>query len=607
MGQRKTVSIVSSDYDSFDQIDGSHSYRDAVPHGYLDYRVRSRPGGTVFYFNFDLAKEMGLISKDHENCLNSDLRDKILETFSLQIINEYDIQNAVKIPARDIRPLPRMATRYLQLQHPNKRGTTSGDGRGIWNGEIRYRGKTWDILSSGTGATILSPAHAMTGEFVKTGDQTVGYGNGYNYLQDGLSAALMSEAFHLQGIETERTLAIISFEGGSSINVRAGKNLLRPAHFFHFLKQGRLDDLRGAVDYFIDRQLRNGVLPDSSDWRGRKRYSKFAEYEALTFSRIAARFESDYVFCWLDWDGDNILADGGIIDYGSVRQFGLYHHEYRYDDVDRMSTTIPEQKLKARYIVQNFAQMRDFLETGKKRPIESFRNDPLLKLFDENFKECLQGLLLRKLGLNGPQVEFLLDHHRNKVARFKQLHAFFEKAQSKRGTYSIPDGVTSDALFCMATLHRELPRHFSKTDRKLECQDFIQRVKSSYARPKDLIVNREFRNNLKAFQKHYLKLVTLVSNEFHSGDRNKTLLQLMMRASSLNPAFRVTGDGALHLTTSLIRNQKKLTAEEKSIIIKTVIHTASGTPQAPDPALRPQVKKVIERNLKALKSLREGL
>jgi len=599
--------MTSSEYDSFDQIDGSHSYRKAVPQGYLDYRVRYRAGGTVFYFNFDLAKEMGLIPKNHENALTPELREKILETFSLQIINEYDIQKGVKIPARDIRSLPRMATRYLQLQHPNKRGTTSGDGRGIWNGEVRHRGKTWDILSSGTGATVLSPAHAITGEFVKTGDQTVGYGNGYNYLQDGLSAALMSEAFHFQGIETERTLALISFEGGSSINVRAGKNLLRPAHFFHFLKQGRLEDLRGAVDYFIDRQLQNGVLPDSQDWHGRKRYLKFAEYEALTFSKIAARFESDYVFCWLDWDGDNILADGGIIDYGSVRQFGLYHHEYRYDDVDRMSTTIPEQKQKARMIVQNFAQMREFLETGKKRALDGFRNDSIVKLFDEHFKQCLQIELLRKIGFAAPQIDFLMKHHQPKVSRFKHLHSYFEKAQSQRGTYSIPDGVTSDAIFCMATLHRELPRHLSKTEKKLESQEFIDLVKSSYARPRDLKIGKKCQQNIRAIQKHYLKLVALVSNQFHSGETKKTLLHIMMRASSLNPQFRVTGDGALHLTTSLIRNQKKLSPEEKSIVIKTIIHTASGSLKTPDPGLRPKVKKVIERNLKALKSLREGL
>ena len=47
---------------------------------------------------------------------------------------------------------------------------------------------------------------------------------------------------------------------------------------------------------------------------------------------------------WLDWDGDNILTDGSIIDYGSVRQFGLYHHSYRFADIDRMSTSSASEK-----------------------------------------------------------------------------------------------------------------------------------------------------------------------------------------------------------------------------------------------------------------------
>ena len=53
------------------------------------------------------------------------------------------------------------------------------------------------------------------------------------------------------------------------------------------------------------------------------------------FAEFAAKLEMDYIFAWLDWDGDNVLADAGIIDYGSVRQFGLRHDQYRYDDVER--------------------------------------------------------------------------------------------------------------------------------------------------------------------------------------------------------------------------------------------------------------------------------
>ena len=50
-----------------------------------------------------------------------------------------------------------MATRYLQTQHHNKQGKTSGDGRSIWNGYVKSENLIFDISSRGTGATILSP------------------------------------------------------------------------------------------------------------------------------------------------------------------------------------------------------------------------------------------------------------------------------------------------------------------------------------------------------------------------------------------------------------------------------------------------------------------
>src|SRR5262249_46980257 len=158
-----------------------------------------------------------------------------------------------------------------------------------------------------------------------------------------------------------------------------------PSHFFVHLKQGDRASLESCVELFIDRQIANGDWPRIEGRARRLRF--FAAQTARTFARIAATFESEYIFCWLDWDGDNILADGGIIDYGSVRQFGLYHREYRFEDVDRMSTTIPEQRRKARHIVQNFAQIRDFLLSGRKGPLARFRRDPILALFDDEFAQ----------------------------------------------------------------------------------------------------------------------------------------------------------------------------------------------------------------------------
>ena len=48
-------------YASFARIDGSHPYRDQVPGGHVDYRARRRRDGEVAFFNFGLAREMGLI------------------------------------------------------------------------------------------------------------------------------------------------------------------------------------------------------------------------------------------------------------------------------------------------------------------------------------------------------------------------------------------------------------------------------------------------------------------------------------------------------------------------------------------------------------------
>src|SRR3989338_422322 len=144
-------------YPDFKKINGTHPWRDASPHGFIDYSVRYRPGGKVIYFNFSLARELGLIPQDHPPRMNRPLEKTILQTFSLQIINEYDQLRSGKNLSAQIRPQLFMATRYLQSQHKNRQGKTSGDGRSIWNGFIKTKDMTFDITSRGTGATALSP------------------------------------------------------------------------------------------------------------------------------------------------------------------------------------------------------------------------------------------------------------------------------------------------------------------------------------------------------------------------------------------------------------------------------------------------------------------
>ncbi len=544
-------------YRRFYKVNGRHPWREVSQDAYVDYAARTRHGGKVFYFNFELAKEMGLIGKRHPHQLNAALSKAVLDAFSLVIINEYDIAHGVRFAKKDIRPHQYMATRYLQCQHPSKKGLTSGDGRSIWNGCFTQRGVTWDISSCGTGATCLSPAVAIYNRHFKTGDNSFSYAGGKAELVDGVCAALMSDIFHKNGIPTERTLAIISFADGSSINVRAQKNLLRPAHLFRMLKQNRLKDLSSAVDYYIERQVSNGEWPRAA--LGKHRYRGFLRRVSEDFARTAAQFESEYIFCWLDWDGDNVLMNGAVLDYGSVRQFGLYHHEYRYDDVERMSTTITEQKNKARYIVQTFVQIVDYLTTGRKTALRKFDGHPMLRLFDRVFEDTKDEILLDKLGYNRDQRGIVLNDTsmRRHLRRLRSILHRFERIQSRTGIYRIEDGITADALFCVRDILRELPLYCLGTDSDMDAGRFVEIMKSEYVTEHDALLTPTRRSRIREFQRLYRHLFLAVAA--HSGVSPRAVLRVMAKRSALiNRYDRVTGDAVLHAGDRLVKHAARM-------------------------------------------------
>ena len=547
----------ASGYRHFRRLNGRHPLRTAVPNGYVDYRARRRRGGRVVYFNFALAKEIGLIPQSHPHYLNPRLSKAILDAFALVIINEYDQLHGTRIPARDLLPGTYMATRYLQLQHPDRRGRTSGDGRSIWNGCFSGPEGTWDITSCGTGATRLSPASALQNRYFRTGDPRVSYGCGRAYLQDGISAAIMSEIFHRRGIPTERTLAVIGFRDGTSINVRAGRNLLRPAHFFHHLKQGNLTGLKQAVDCYIQRQITNRQWPSLRDDSDRYRY--LLERVCHDFARAAAVFESEYIFCWIDWDGDNILVDGGIIDYGSIRQFGLYHHNYQYDDHDRMSTTIPEQRRKAKYIVQTFAQLVDFLITGKKRNIKQFASHSQLKRFDRLFNDTRDQYFARQLGFSSRQQALLLsDRQGRKLLReLRHTAHYFERAKSCLGPYQVSDGINWDAIFCLRDLLRVLPGQLYDNRYPVSPRRFIDILKSKYCTEDDLRLTHTRRVRIELFQSLYARVITRTATLCALSNR-RLLESVITRSARINRYDRITGDAVIRVSEKLLQASKTL-------------------------------------------------
>jgi hypothetical protein len=581
-----------------------------VAGGFVDYPARRRRDGRVAYFNFTLAREMGLIEAGHPERLTRGLERAILDTFCLVIVNEYDQIHGVEVPKDDLLPGTYMATRYLQLQHPDKRGTTSGDGRSIWNGRIRHRGVTWDVSSQGTGVTRLCPATAIEGRYFQTGNDGASYGCGTAALDEGLGTALMSEVLHRNGVATERVLAVIELPGDLAINVRAAPNLIRPSHFFVHLRQERPDSLRAVADLFIDRQEANGAWPVR---RGAARYRGMATEFARTFARFAAQLEREYIFVWMDWDGDNVLAAGGIVDYGSVRQFGLFHREYRFDDVERMSTTIPEQRRKARDMARKFAQIRDYLIDGRKRPLASYSRDPVVAVFDRQFARARREIGLRKLGLPENAVRGLLRHPPEALARFERAHDHFERARAARGPIKVPDGLNWNAIFCVRDWLRELPARFQHDPTPLDPEEFLAIGLSSYASRRDRRPTDHRRRMASLFQRAYLELMDGAARRL-GRPRDALLAEVARRSSVINRADRITGNGVDYATHRLLRARRQLKPEQVSGMVDLFAQDqelspppAAATRRATTRRAPPPMRRLLDAMIQEIEDHREGL
>lgn len=570
-----TAARTATSYAAFDSIDGRHPWQAAVPDGFVAYPVRRLERGKIAYFNFALAREMGLISAHHGDELTSQLTEKILQTFSIQIINEYDQQHG-RVPKSSRKSHPYMATRYLQLQHSNKRGRTSGDGRSIWNGTFAHKGVTWDISSRGTGVTCLAPGSVQADRPLKTGEGEFGYGCGLADVSELLGSAVLSEIFHLNGVPTERVLTVIDLGKGCGIGVRAAPNLLRPAHLFLYLKQERLEPLREATDYFIKRQIENGRWKFSAN--SPERYRKMLQEIALGFARFSARLERDYIFVWMEWDGDNVLADAGIIDYGSIRQFGLRHDLYRYDDVERFSTNLNEQRGKARLTVQVFAQLVNYLETGKRRALEEFIDHACVRDFDREFDRVLRETFLEQVGLDEKQSSALMATRRSLVEELYSSFVALEKTKTKAGQKRLPDGVNRPAVFNMRAALRELPQLISVDgfEHPLKVEELLELVRSSNAKRADLRLRGQLRERLERFQNAYIQLLRAATGE---SSRMVFMKGLCQRAEERNRSGRVTGNGAEFVVEEIIKARRRGLSNE-DIQNATDLFIASQVPKS---------------------------
>ncbi|MEP6912187.1 MAG: protein adenylyltransferase SelO family protein [bacterium] len=577
-------------YEKFKELDGTHPWRDVSPDGYVDYQARYRPHGRVLYFNFPLAKEMGLIPPDHPPSIDKELEQAILETFSLQIINEYDLRHGKKYPPETIKPRPFMATRYLQTQHSNKQGKTSGDGRSIWNG-LQTATLTFDISSRGTGATILSPGAQEADGAVETGNETYGYSSGLADLDEMLGTAVMSEIFYRQGIPTERCLAVIGFPDSTAIGVRTAPNLIRPAHIFRYLKQGRHVELKASVDYFIEREVKNGFwqIPDD----GNEKYDKALDYLARSYGKMAALLEEEYIFNWLAWDGDNMLASGAILDYGSIRQFAAKHDKYRYKDVDRYSASLTEQRYWARLIVQTFAQAMAFIQSGVKEKLPTFKDAECLRAFDRAFEAESNYRMLWRIGFTPEQIERLMQSAQKEIKDFHRSLSYFEDLKVSRGIEKLPDGFTHNPVFLVRNLLRMLPAYYlsEKINRVDDESAFMapdvlcKIMAASYVVKRDLQLTPARISQVKNFQESYLKLLAALGEPFDT-----TLKVLQERSAIINHRHRITGDAVTFIIEEIIAMKGKIKIDGLQEALEAFIDSQVLIPGKWQPVVPEQLK-----------------
>ncbi|MFN7967264.1 MAG: hypothetical protein U0V87_16425 [Acidobacteriota bacterium] len=607
MGSARVHRARFDPYAGFRQLDGRHPFQARVPDGWVGYRARRIHGAQVVYFNFELAREMGLIPEEHPDRLTVALQRVILETFALQIVNEYDERNGAEVDPEDLLPGTFMATRYLQMQHPSRIGKTSGDGRSIWNGCLTTRRGGWDVSSCGTGVTRLCPATAWTKRYYKTGSRVANYGCGTASIEDGFGAALMSETLNHNGMGTERQLAILSLPNGYGINVRAGRNLLRPSHFFVHNRQGNRAGVKGVADAWIERQVLNGQLRKV---RGTKRYEAMTDSIAERFGTYAALFESEYLFVWLDWDGDNVLADGGIIDYGSVRQFGLFHREYRFDDGPIWSTTITEQRLMARRIVQQFAQIRDWLISGKRKPLQRYRRDRALRRFDAAFEKTSRLRLLHHAGLEPQLAAAVLSRRPRVVERFLREHTWWERQRAARGLHAVADGITWNAVYSARDLMRQLPARWLAEPRLLSVREVLEIAASSYASRRDRMVTPSRSRRALELQRSYGALLTAAAQVGNQSPQ-EILRIASERSAVINRYARITGDSGNYAARRLFLARRRLSPERLYDLIRAFVVSQNLIPERePKAAQTPRdrdARRVFDQLMQGLEYYRHSL
>jgi hypothetical protein len=366
--------------------------------------------------------------------------------------------------------------------------------------------------------------------------------------------------------------------------------------------------VKASLDYFIQRQESNGFWKLSTTDE-RARYRKTLRYIARSYGKLAAVLEEEYIFNWLAWDGDNMLASGAILDYGSIRQFAAKHDKYRYDDVDRFSSSLTEQRFWARESVKVFAQAARFIMTGRKLNLRRFKNARCLGDFDRSFDRERDRRLLWRLGFAPAQIARLLKRGRGQIRDLRQALAFFEDQKVARGIEKLDDGITHNPVFLIRTLLRKLPEYYVEACRSqrgalMPAGLLCKMMAASYASRRDLRMTPARADRAEHFQRCYQRLLA------KAGPYEQVLRAVRQRSAVINHERRMTGDAMIYIVEELMGAKDKVTRDELQSVMDTFIASQVLVPgewkpidakEMEGPSAKAKLLRAIEQGLQVCK------
>src|SRR5436190_9702275 len=319
------------------------------------------------------------------------------------------------------------------------------------------------------------------------------------------------------------------------------------------------------------------------------------------------------LFRSLAWDGDNMLASGAILDYGSIRQFAAKHDKYRFKDVDRFSASLAEQRYWARVIVQTFAQAMGFICSGEKKNLRAFKDAGCLNVFDSAFENESNYRILWRIGFTPEQISRLMQTAPKEIKEFHRSLTYFEDLKVSKGIEKLPDGFTHKPVFLIRNLLRQLPAYYvaqamrSAIDESAYMPDdiFLRVMAASYVGKRDLRLTRSRRAQVKNFQQCYLRLIAALDGPF-----DEVMKTLQDRSAIINHRHRITGDALVFIIEVVIAISGKIKMNGlqealEAFIDSQVLVPGVWQPIAPE-QLKPKTLKsrlliTIQQNLEEYK------